>query len=125
MTMERFGVVLRDLVIERGFTTRTGNANWASFAKTLGGVHYETLRKAAAGERPPTLAVMELVADKLGVDPAETFAEYRLWAVRREFDPQHVGIDRALRTLDAWDRFLLGGLGAGTAGRSCYEDSAK
>jgi hypothetical protein len=94
--------VLRDLLIEEEITTRLGNPDWAGFARTLPGIHYETLRKAVAAERPVAPKIVEVVARKLGVDPT-TFADYRLWQVRTTFDPGSVGIETALENLARWE----------------------
>lgn len=93
-----FGIVLRDLLLEREITTRLGNPDWVAFARTLRDVHYETLRKAVTGERPVAPKVVEAVAKKLGVEPTE-FADYRLWQVRKTFDPGSMGIEVALENL--------------------------
>ncbi|HMI99552.1 MAG TPA: hypothetical protein VK488_06955 [Gaiellaceae bacterium] len=103
-----FGVVLRDLLIEREITTKLGNPDWTAFARSLPDVHYETLRKAAAAERPVAPKVVEAVAKELGVEPA-TFADYRLWEVRKTFDPGSVGIDAALENLARWEGELESG----------------
>jgi hypothetical protein len=97
-----FGTVLRDLLIEREITTKLGNPDWAGFAKTLRDMHYETLRKAVAGERTVAPKVIAAVAKRLNLDPT-LFAEYRLSQVRSEFDPGAVGIERALRNLERWE----------------------
>lgn len=96
-----FGVAVRDLLIEHGFTTAMGNPNWAAFALELPTLHYETLRKAVTGERPPGPKVMEEVAETLGVDPL-SFQEYALVQAQRAFDPREVGTDQALANLEAW-----------------------
>jgi transcriptional regulator with XRE-family HTH domain len=93
-----FGTALRDLLIERGITTRLGNPDWPAFSAKVPGVHYETLRKAVTGDRPVAPKIIEAVADALRVDP-ETFAEYRLWQLRRTFDPADVGTEAALENL--------------------------
>jgi hypothetical protein len=97
-----FGIVLRELLIERHITTKLGNPDWSTFARTLRDIHYETLRKAVAGERPVAPKVIEAVARKLRVEPVR-FAEYRLWQVRKTFDPGSVGIDAALENLARWE----------------------
>jgi hypothetical protein len=97
-----FGIALRDLLIAHGVTTTMGNPDWAGFVQQLPGVHYETLRKAVTGERYPAAKVIEAVSDALSVEP-DTFAEYRLWRAQRQFDPKEVGLERALKNLDAWD----------------------
>jgi transcriptional regulator with XRE-family HTH domain len=94
-----FGRVIRDLLIARGITTKLGNPLWTDLAAKMPNVSYESLRKAAAGERLPSRKVMEECARVLKVDPVETFAEYRLWSARRELDPAEVGLEIALETL--------------------------
>ncbi|HEX7254954.1 MAG TPA: hypothetical protein VF236_03425 [Gaiellaceae bacterium] len=94
-----FGAKLRDLLIENGITTRMGNPDWAGFCQLLRDVHYETLRKAVVGERHPAPKLIEAVTDALDLPP-ETFAEYRLWEARRQLDPQEVGFEQAVRSLD-------------------------
>jgi hypothetical protein len=97
-----FGIVLRDLLIERQITTRLGNPDWLGFSKKVPGVHYESLRKAVARDREVTPKIIEAVAKTLAVD-SELFAEYRLWQVRRRFDPVAVGLDAALENLALWE----------------------
>jgi hypothetical protein len=101
-----FGVALRDLLIEREVTTPMGNPDWAGLAQMMDGIHYETLRKAVTGERHPAPKVIEAVSDALGVRP-EFFAEYRLWKAQRQFDPREVGLDTALKNLQAWSEGLV------------------
>lgn len=96
-----FGALLRDYLIQRDIVTGIGNPNWAAFAEQLPGVHYETLRKAVAGERPPGPGLMEAVAEGLGVEPG-VFCEYRLLEAQRAFDPKIVGVEKALDNLETW-----------------------
>ena len=96
-----FGALLRDYLIQRDIVTGIGNPNWSAFADTLPGVHYETLRKAVAGERAPGPGLMEAVADGLGVKP-QVFFEYRLHEAQRQFDPKTVGVEQALTNLETW-----------------------
>ena len=98
-TDTRFGLVLRDLLIARGFTTKMGNANFARFSQELESTHYEVLRKAVSGNREPSPRVMEDCAETLGVSPT-VFVEYRLWQARRTFDPAEVGLPAALEALE-------------------------
>lgn len=95
---EKFGNILRDLLIERDIVTGSGNANWAAFAEMLDGVHYETLRKAVVGDRLPNVELMEKIATVLEVNP-EVFPEYRLIQAQRLLDPREVGLDVALENL--------------------------
>jgi hypothetical protein len=98
-----FGTALRDFLIERGITTRLGSPDWPGFAARLPEIHYETLRKAVAGDRPVAPKIIEGVAKELALDP-EAFAEFRLWQVRRTFDPAEVGIQAALQNLARIER---------------------
>ena len=98
-----FGDVLRGLLVDHGVTTRIGNPDWVGFAKQLDNIHYETLRKAVVAERQPAPKVIEAVSDALSVAP-ETFAEYRLWQARRLLDPQEVGLNEAVRSLNELGR---------------------
>jgi hypothetical protein len=99
-TPRPFGATLRDLLLEKDVTTPMGNPDWAGFAQQLPGIHYETLRKAVTGDRHPAPKVIEAVSDALSVSP-ETFVEYRLWVARRMLDQNEVGLDEALRNLEA------------------------
>jgi hypothetical protein len=96
-----FGEVVRDLLIERGYTTGIGNPDWPRFADELDGVNYETLRKAVTRERAPSTRVMESVAARLDVDPG-IFWEYELDRARRSFDLRHVADDEAFANLQRW-----------------------
>lgn len=96
-----FGEVLRDLLIEHGYTTAIGNPDWPAFTKQLDDVRYETLRKAITRERDPSIKVMEACANTLGVSP-DVFWEYRLAQVQRMFDPREVGEDEAFANLQTW-----------------------
>lgn len=97
-----FGTVLRDELIAREVTTGMGNPNWSAFSQLLESVHYETLRKAVTGERPPSPKVMEEAAAALGEKPEDLFVEYRIWQAQRMFDPREVGVKVALDNLDRW-----------------------
>jgi hypothetical protein len=46
-TYTGFGHTLRDLLIEKGFTSKMGNADYAAFSRKLTVTHYESLRKAS------------------------------------------------------------------------------
>ena len=96
-----FGTVLRDLLIDRGYTTAIGNPNWSRFADELGDVQYESLRKAITGERLASAKIMERVAQQLDVEPS-VFWEYNLWLVQRAFDPKEVGEEKAFENLRKW-----------------------
>lgn len=100
-TNDPFRIALRDLVVEEGYATKTGNAKWSAFAAELRGVHYETLRRAVAGERAPSPRLIEECARVLGIRP-EYFLEFRVHLAQRDFDPNEVGVELVLRNLDAW-----------------------
>jgi hypothetical protein len=100
-TTKRFGAALRELLIERDYATRSGNPNWRAFAAELEGIHYETLRKAVAGERRPSRRLLEECARVLRLRPGY-FLEYRRYLAQRDFDPDAVGLDDAVRNLEAW-----------------------
>lgn len=95
--------VLRDHLVERGIVNKLGDPNWVAFAELLDGYKYETLRKAIAGDRQPTMGLMEACAEALDISPAE-FIEYRVLAAQRMFDPREVGMEQALKNLDAWGK---------------------
>jgi transcriptional regulator with XRE-family HTH domain len=96
-----FGEVLRDRLIERGYTTAIGNPDWSRFAAELDGIKYESLRKALSGERDPSVKIMESCATALEVEPT-IFWEYQLAQARDAFDPRKVGADEAFANLQRW-----------------------
>jgi hypothetical protein len=98
-----FGQVLRDQLLEHGYTTAIGNPDWSRFALELDGIRYESLRKAVTREREPSVKIMEACASALGVAPT-IFWEYRLAQVRRGFDLREVGEDEAFANLERWLR---------------------
>lgn len=106
-TEKRFGIALRDLVLaldDQRFLTPNGNVNWMEFVhETMEplGVKYETLRKAIAGERTPSVSLMEMCAKALGIKP-EFFGEYRLAQALHAFDPTEVGYEEAMKNLRVW-----------------------
>lgn len=105
---ERFGVALRDVLLERedyeaGVRAGARQVDWRRFAQDLPGVNYETLRKAVGGIREPSVAVMEHVAKFLKIDPSY-FAEYRIAQAQRAVDPDQVGFEEALRQADELTR---------------------
>jgi hypothetical protein len=102
-TTQSFSAALRELVIENDYVTRSGKPNWAAFASELNGFHYETLRRAATGRRPPSPALIEECARALELRP-EYFVEYRIHLAQRQFDPAVVGLERARENLSRWER---------------------
>ena len=81
--------------------TPDGNVNWAIFARDLPRMHYETLRKIRSGDRQLDGPAIEEIASAAGVEPTY-FAEYRLIQARESFDPRVIGLEQALRNLEAW-----------------------
>jgi hypothetical protein len=106
-TTKPFPVALRELVIDNDYVTRTGKPNWAAFAAECHGFHYETVRRAATGRRPPSPALIEECSRVLKLRP-EYFLEYRIHLAQREFDPGAVGLERALEQLAAWASLQTG-----------------
>lgn len=100
-TNDPFPVALRELLIEHDYSTASGNPNWTAFSEELRGVHYETLRRAAAGERSPSARLIEECARALRLTP-DYFLEYRLHLAQRDFDPKAVGLERAVENLQRW-----------------------
>jgi hypothetical protein len=97
-----FGRALHDLLADREeFLTGTGNVNWRLVSSAIPGMHYETLRKAIAGERLPSAGLIEQVAELAKVEPGY-FVEYELARVQREFDVREVGFDQARENLRLW-----------------------
>ncbi len=98
-----------DVLLERdAYRTATGNVNWATFAQDLPNVGYETLRKSVAGERLPSRALVERVAQAVDVEPSY-FLEWRLAEARAAFDPAAQGgglegLERAARNLEVWEQ---------------------
>jgi hypothetical protein len=97
---QEFGRIVRDLLIERGYTTPIGNPDWARFARDID-VNYETLRKAVTRERVPSVKLMERVGAQLGVEPM-IFWEFELARARQSFDVRHVGDEEAFANLQRW-----------------------
>ena len=100
-TNQPFPIALRELIVEYDYATGTGSPNWSAFAARLQSVHYETLRRVVAGKRPPSPVLIEECARVFGLRP-EYFLEYRVYLAQRDFDPDAVGLERALRNLESW-----------------------
>lgn len=83
------------------FLRKTGTVDLMRISEQLPDVYYETLRKAVAGDRAPTVELMEKVAALAGVEPG-VFAEYQMEIARRQFDPKQVGWEKAMENLKAW-----------------------
>ena len=81
--------------------TQDGNVNWAIFARDLPKMHYETLRKIRSGDRMLDASAIEEISTAAGVEPTY-FAEYRLIKARESFDPRIVGLEVAIKNLEAW-----------------------
>lgn len=97
-TYRPFGEELRDLVIVARIVLKNGNPAWIDFARTVPGVHYETIRKALCRERTPTTALMARCAEALGKQP-QVLSEYRLAELRARLDPAQTDVVDALSLL--------------------------
>lgn len=88
VTTEALGLEVRNLATKRGIDTKRTGASFSS------------LTKHAAGnlDGSPSMVLMELVAEALGVQPTE-FVEYRLANARAMLDEREVGLDAALEVL--------------------------
>ena len=73
----------------RELTRRCQSRGWGSLG---------TINFLAHGKMRPTMKAMEAIAKALE-EPPETFAEYRLGAMREKLDPEVVGLSAALKTL--------------------------
>ena len=56
------------------------------------------LQRMASEETVPRPKAMEAIARFFGEDP-RCFVEYRMWLIRRDYDPEEVGFTEALRNL--------------------------
>jgi transcriptional regulator with XRE-family HTH domain len=93
-----FGEALRALMSERGVTYRElAEATRAIDGRGMTHAHINML---ANGHDKPSMRAMELIATACGVEAAY-FAEYRLATAMRELDPAEVGLEQALRNLNA------------------------
>ena len=93
-----FGDALRALMGERGLTYR-GLAETTRALDGRGMTHAH-INMLANGHDRPSMRAMELIATACEVPP-DYFAEYRLGAAMRELDPAEVGLDQALKNLNA------------------------
>ena len=62
-----------------------------------------TLSHIITGILPPSLEALEVIARALEVKP-EIIPEYRMAVLRRDLNPERVGFQRALRTLQRLER---------------------
>lgn len=93
-----FGEALRALMADRALTFR----GLARATRSLDGkgMTHAHLNMLANGHDRPSMRAMELVAGACDVDPTY-FAQYRLAVAMRELDPEQVGLEQALETLNA------------------------
>lgn len=87
---------LRKLLEEEGISQRelarrTRRHGWGSVP---------AINMLCLGKLAPTIEAMEAIATALKINP-DTFAEYRLATVRRDLDPEKVGLRKALRSLES------------------------
>jgi transcriptional regulator with XRE-family HTH domain len=93
-----FGESLRALMQARGMTYR-GLADAIGEIDAKGMTHAH-LNMLANGHDKPSTRAMDLIARACGVEP-DYFAEYRLAEAMRELDPDEVGLEQALKNLNA------------------------
>jgi transcriptional regulator with XRE-family HTH domain len=93
-----FGDALRELMSAKGLTYR-GLAG-AIREVDQKGITHAHINMLANGHDKPSMRAMELIAHACGVAP-DYFAEYRLAIAMRELDPNEVGLERALKNLNA------------------------
>jgi len=98
LSNQPFGKALRALMEAQGLSYR-------GLAETIRGIDdkgitHAHLNMLANGHDKPSLRAMELIAQACGVAP-EYFAEYRLALAMRELDPNVVGLEEALKNLNA------------------------
>ena len=106
-----FGEALRGLMRARGLTYRA--LAQATRERDGRGLTHAHINMLANGRDKPSLRAMELIAQACEVEPGY-FAEYRLAEAMRDLDPDVVGLEQALKNLNA----RLGtSRGAGARGR--------
>jgi transcriptional regulator with XRE-family HTH domain len=93
-----FGDALRLLMEEHGFSYR-GLAQRTRQLDGKGMTHAH-INMLAKGHDRPSMRAMELIAEACDVEPTY-FAEYRLAQAMRELDPTEVGLEQALKALNA------------------------
>lgn len=99
VTDKPFGRALAELLRQREeFLTLTGNINWRLVAERLHGVHYETLRKSVAGDREPTVNLIEQSAQLAGVEP-DFFVEWHTAQIVEGFNVKKVGWEESKRNV--------------------------
>lgn len=64
------------------------------------GFSHAYINMLANGHDKPSMRAMELIARACGVEP-EYFAHYRLMVAMRALDPDQVGLEQALKNLNA------------------------
>src|SRR5437868_4854091 len=98
LSTQPFGEALRALMDARGLSYR-GLAE-AIRQIDAQGITHAHLNMLANGHDKPSMRAMELIARACSVEP-EYFAEYRLAVAMRELDPSVVGLEQALKNLNA------------------------
>lgn len=93
-----FDVVLRALLVDRGWSFRTLAQATQEHDPADRGISHGHLVRLGRPE-PLTVTAIELVARALDIEP-NAFAEYRLALARRLFDERHVGLAMALENLE-------------------------
>jgi transcriptional regulator with XRE-family HTH domain len=93
-----FGEALRDLMDDQALSYR----ELSDLTRRLDGrgMTHAHINMLANGHDKPSMRAMELLAEACGVDPSY-FAEFRLARAMRELDPTEVGLEQALKNLNA------------------------
>jgi transcriptional regulator with XRE-family HTH domain len=93
-----FGDALRALMDARALSYR----ELSELTRRLDGrgMTHAHINMLANGHDKPSMRAMDLLAEACGVDP-NYFAEYRLARAMRELDPSEVGLEQALKNLNA------------------------
>lgn len=61
-----------------------------------------SIARLVSGEIAAQPEHLEAIAKTLLIQP-ETFAEYRLWKARSEYDPSVIGWEQAIKNLERWE----------------------
>jgi transcriptional regulator with XRE-family HTH domain len=94
----RFAEVFHDLRRTRGLTYRELAARTVDLDPRGKGLTHGYLASLAKGYETPTTRAIEVIANALDIEP-QVFVEWRLAAVRKHFDEQAVGLERAATNL--------------------------
>jgi transcriptional regulator with XRE-family HTH domain len=93
-----FGEALRQLMRSQGLSYRELSERTRRIDDR--GMTHAHINMLANGREKPSVRAMELLAQALQVPPSH-FAEHRLSMAMRELDPDQVGLEQALKNLNA------------------------